>query len=39
MTWFRKIENVYWINKDEFDSDEKIIKNLKYYLATFGIFL
>lgn len=39
MTWFKRIENVYWINKDEFDSDEEIIKNIKYCLATSGIFL
>lgn len=39
ITWFKRIENVYWIDKDNFDRDEKILKNIKYHLATHGIFL
>jgi len=39
ITWFKKLENVCWINMDEIASQEKILKNIKYHLATYGIFL
>lgn len=39
ITWFKKLENIFWINVDELASQEKIFKNIKYHLATYGIFL
>ena len=39
ITWFKKFENVYWLKVDELASQEKILKNIKYHLATYGIFL
>lgn len=38
ITWFKKFENVYWLKVDELASQENI-KNIKYHLATYGIFL
>lgn len=39
MTWFKRMDNVIWINVDEFDNEREIIKNIKYHIATSGIFL
>ena len=39
MTWFRRIENVHWIDLDKCEREEEILKNIKYYIATTGIFL
>jgi len=39
MTWFRRIENVHWIDLDKCEREEEILKNIKYYIATSGIFL
>lgn len=39
ITWFKRLENVFWIKVDEFYNEEKILKNIKYHLATSGIFL
>jgi len=39
ITWFKRIEDVYWIDLDRFNNDYKILENLKDCLATSGIFL
>ncbi|MFZ5988439.1 MAG: tRNA (adenosine(37)-N6)-dimethylallyltransferase MiaA [Bacillota bacterium] len=39
ITWFKRLENVHWINLDEFKDEKEILKNIKDYLATSGIFL
>jgi tRNA dimethylallyltransferase len=39
LTWFRRIENLMWVNVDKFKDDSEIIKNIKYLIATSGIFL
>lgn len=39
ITWFKRLEDVYWINMDELATQEKILKSIKYHLATYGIFL
>lgn len=38
LTWFRRIENVHWMNVDEL-TQEEILKNIKYDIASNGIFL
>jgi len=38
MTWFRRIENVYWIDVEDHENVEEILKNIKYHIATYGIF-
>ncbi|HHW47414.1 MAG TPA: tRNA (adenosine(37)-N6)-dimethylallyltransferase MiaA, partial [Clostridiaceae bacterium] len=39
ITWFKRIENVYWVDVDKFSSKEELLKNIKYYIASSGIFL
>jgi len=39
MTWFRRIPGIYWLDMDKFNDYSEIMENIKYYLATFGIFL
>ncbi len=39
MTWFRRLEDVYWLNLDNIYSESEILKNVENYIATFGIFL
>lgn len=39
ITWFKRIENVYWIKTDDFENDAEILKNIKFYIASSGIFL
>ncbi|NLD48060.1 MAG: tRNA (adenosine(37)-N6)-dimethylallyltransferase MiaA [Clostridiaceae bacterium] len=39
MTWFKRMENVIWMNVDDVDDEQEIIKNMKYHIATSGIFL
>ncbi len=39
MTWFRKIEDVYWINLHEVSDLNEIIKKIKNYIAYHGIIL
>ena len=39
MTWFRRMEGIYWIDVDKIGNEPEIIKNIKYYIASFGIFL
>ena len=33
LTWFRKLNGVNWVNIDEFDSFEKILKNIEKIVA------
>jgi len=39
ITWFKRIEDVCWIDMDNFNNNREIIENLKDCLATSGIFL
>lgn len=39
ITWFKRIENIHWIDVDKYESEEEILKNIKDYIATSGIFL
>ena len=39
ITWFKRIENMQWIDLDEEGYTDKIIKNIKNYIATIGNFL
>ncbi len=39
ITWFKRIENMRWIDLDEEGDTDEIIKNIKNYIATIGNFL
>lgn len=39
ITWFKRIEDVYWIDMDKFHNDAEILEKIKDCLATSGIFL
>jgi len=39
ITWFKRTENIQWIDLDENDEINKIIKNIKNLIATNGNFL
>lgn len=39
LTWFKRIENVYWVDTDQYDKYEDLLKNIKDYIASSGIFL
>jgi tRNA dimethylallyltransferase len=39
ITWFKRIENINWIDLEEEKDHSKIIKNMKNYIATIGNFL
>ncbi|MCX7709640.1 MAG: tRNA (adenosine(37)-N6)-dimethylallyltransferase MiaA [Clostridia bacterium] len=39
LTWFRRLENIHWINLDEFSQTSEVLKNIENHIATHGIFL
>ncbi len=39
MTWFRRLEDVHWIDMDQYDNIYEILENIKYCIERFGIFL
>lgn len=39
LTWFRRLENLYWINLDEFKQTSDVLKNIENHIATYGIIL
>jgi len=39
ITWFKRIEDVNWIDMDRFSNDDEILEKFKDCLATSGIFL
>lgn len=39
ITWFKRLEGVKWIDLDENPEPLEILKNIKYYIASSGIFL
>ncbi len=39
MTWFKRLENVHWIDVGRHKSIYEIVKNIKYHIALYGIFL
>lgn len=39
ITWFKRIDNIHWIDLEEERDHSKIIKNMKNYIATNGNFL
>jgi len=39
ITWFKRIEDVKWIDMDRFSNDDEILEKFKDCLATSGIFL
>lgn len=39
ITWFKRVENMRWIDLDEEEDLDDIIKNIKIYVATIGNFL
>jgi tRNA dimethylallyltransferase len=38
ITWFKKTAGIYWIDIDKYENQEEILKNIKYHIATHGIF-
>lgn len=39
LTWFRRLENVHWVNMDEFSETTEVLKNIENYIASYGIIL
>jgi tRNA dimethylallyltransferase len=39
ITWFKKLENIYWIKLDEISGKKEIIEKIKYHIARHGIIL
>ncbi|RCX10360.1 tRNA dimethylallyltransferase [Anaerobacterium chartisolvens] len=39
MTWFKRLENVHWVEVGRHKSICEIVKNIKYHIASYGIFL
>ena len=37
ITWFKRIEDIKWINMDEYKDINEIVKNIKDYIASYGI--
>jgi len=39
LTWFRRNQDIHWIDVGNCDSTEAVIENIKNYVASIGIFL
>ena len=39
LTWFKRLENIHWLDLDENVNKEELVKNIQYYIASSGIFL
>ena len=39
LTWFKRLENIHWMDGDEDTNIEKLVKNIEFCIASFGIFL
>jgi tRNA dimethylallyltransferase len=39
ITWFKRIEDIVWLDIDENTDFNNLVKNIKYYIATTGIIL
>jgi tRNA dimethylallyltransferase len=39
ITWFKRIENVHWIDVNESENTLEILRNINYHIATSGIIL
>ncbi len=39
ITWFKRYENIHWVDLDECGDFDEALKNIKNYIATSGIFL
>lgn len=39
LTWFKRLENIRWLDMDESTTNMEVVKNIQYYIATSGIFL
>lgn len=39
ITWFKRLENIHWMDLDENTNPEELVKNIKYCIASSGIFL
>ncbi len=38
-TWFKRLENIFWVNADECGSETLALEKINNYIATSGIFL
>jgi tRNA dimethylallyltransferase len=39
ITWFKRIEDIIWLDIDENTDFYNLVKNIKYHIATTGIIL
>lgn len=39
ITWFKRLQDIYWIDGDEYLNQDETFEKIKYYLASYGIFL
>ncbi|NMB33988.1 MAG: tRNA (adenosine(37)-N6)-dimethylallyltransferase MiaA [Clostridium sp.] len=39
ITWFKRFQDIYWIDGDEYLNQDETFKKIKHYLASYGIFL
>ena len=39
LTWFKRLENIRWLDLDENTNQEELVKNIQYYIASSGIIL
>ena len=39
LTWFKRLENIHWMDVDEDTNIEKLVKNIEFCIASSGIFL
>lgn len=39
ITWFKRYENIHWVDLDECGNFDETLKNIKNYIASSGIFL
>lgn len=39
ITWFKRLEDIYWIDVDKCEGEAGVLKNIKDYIASYGIFL
>jgi tRNA dimethylallyltransferase len=39
ITWFKKIENIHWVDVDKCSDESEVLENIKDYIASYGIFL
>ncbi|TYQ18219.1 UNVERIFIED_CONTAM: tRNA dimethylallyltransferase [Acetivibrio alkalicellulosi] len=39
ITWFKRLNDVYWIDVDDVEGEKEILEKMKYHIARYGIIL